>query len=420
MNQSLMNQLLRLAISSPGSSLDEIKTIDQSDIHELLSIAKEEKLFIQIYEQLQLHFEIPLEFQKRYKNYLYMRAENLNFLKELNEDLKGSIDYILFKGISVEAYYPKNIKRSFNDMDLISPDIDNFWSLASYFLKKNYLLNSTLNFYKKTNSSEIIGGARFESLPKDDYVREIEVQIGTFFMTLATQIPTNELQSYRSTFNIQGVDLPVLNRQGTLIILLAELITLDSARLRDLIDFVYLFQCDEKEFNIEEIASICKKYHLECALMYLKNGFSNQNVLSMPLLLKKLINLMSITSNTMTIKKNHVLPYLKEHNPNPYQSFLAYKLREWTLYLNDSDKLLPLLRQLDLRISAKFYFNKSLLVYFTPLNSFSHPWHWTRFENYDVVLTPIGSFAVSKHALQSDDELDYLDIKTQELIQSKT
>src|SRR4051812_42915734 len=103
-HETLQDRLIRLYLGSEQDLPALIAAIEPTEAGDLLELSSKEKLFPHLYRILQPHFTLDDTYHAAYARYSRNREEALRILRVLAQS-QDSDDYLLVKGLSVEAYY---------------------------------------------------------------------------------------------------------------------------------------------------------------------------------------------------------------------------------------------------------------------------------------------------------------------------
>jgi len=177
---------------------------------------------------------------------------------------------ILIKGLSVERYYPDGYWRQTTDIDVLVPDLSTAWRLltrledAGFTLKRPILL-------RRLAGGRYVGSAKPTiGLPEGQL--KVEINIGAFSISFMTELSYDLLARCVTIWNCEGTRVPVLNREGSFLVLLAELHSRFSPQLRDFYDAAAIAWFNAEEFNWPWILHQVREHHLQFELATLVNG----------------------------------------------------------------------------------------------------------------------------------------------------
>ncbi|MBL0388746.1 nucleotidyltransferase family protein [Tumebacillus sp. ITR2] len=409
-------QLINLYYGDVDSRATLAAQLTSETAHHLLETARLNKIFPEIYEALQPHFTLEEEHHLFYQRYRNMREEIFRILNGMGVDGAG-LDFLVLKGPGIEAYYPPGKSRYFHDLDVAVSSLDEFWKTGHVLLENELDQFSTMTMFTEPDTGLTHGGARFDPVEETLEFEGVEVQIGAYSMNMRTYLPWETFTRGRRQVRLADVTVPVPDREGNLLIYLAELMSRTKLMLRDLFDVTCVTQPHDislaDEIDLDYVAQVIERYHLHYALRLLLHSYEETPVLETPPMLLELAGRVGVQPTLPPfeeLRRFHILPYLRRNTSSPLRNYWYHNLRETTTRWNDTDRWLTLMKAADLRFGAKPFFQNGAYVYFMKLNAMQHEgaWKWLKVDRYDVVLTPIGSFVVCCHALYGDEELDEL------------
>lgn len=411
MNEHLHDLLIALYLSSEQDLPELIQTVEPHEVEPLLELSSQEKLFPHLYRILSSHFPVDDKHREAYGRYTRNREEALRILSVLAQSL-DSEEYLLVKGLSVEAYYAEPRERFFYDLDISVPTMEQFFKVGQAFLANGLDQFSTMLLYQETGTDTVQGGARFESVDEHTGFYGVELQIGTFPISFRSYLPWDVFTRKKTVLQVEGGKVSIPDREGNLLIYLAEMHGRDRIMIRDLLDMRSLL--DEQHasaIDLEFVADKVCTYQLQYSLWLLGQAYAAQRQLTLPGILARLMEMTGVDEHYRYegLVRGHLRPYFEKVSAKPRHDFLYSLLRRWTDRMNDQDKLLNVLKRMDQQTDAQKLFVSGFPVYFMKLNSESSPWEWREIEGSKIVLSPIGSYAVSANALFSDEELDHLE-----------
>jgi len=383
-----------------GISFTQIH-IRVKDVSSLLEEAINNKIFPKIFETVSSVHPVEQKYFDFYEKYKCFRKENFRVMKTLEE---FNSQYIVLKGAGIEQYYPSHCERYSHDLDICVYSQEVFFEINKFLLKSKLEQNSTMLLSINTKTRKVQGMTRLD--PSDDleYFEGVEIQIGAFPMTHRTSLPWDVFMKNKVIYPaIKNTIIPTPDRQGNFLIYLAEIISRSKLTLRDLFDIKYILK-DSEHFDLEFIVRTIEKFDLTSSVMIVKDTFESVPGFDSPITLNKLVN--KLNTKKLPKKTNHVRNFLKINSNKFIKDYLFYKIRDYTLLINDKDKFLSLLKQTDNVFSPKHFYSNGTFVYFMKLNEIESTDKWIKVKNFTINLTPIGSYLVCMHALYSDEELE--------------
>lgn len=386
-----------------------VKHLSQDEVPSLLALANTHKLFPEIFERLQPFFKMTEEDQENYKIRIKQREAALELLDALQESVKGTM-FLVLKGLAFQSYYPSQLKRQLGDLDLTSAKLEDFGKVGQILGDKGLQMFSTMNLF--VENGRHYGVASFEGKPFDK-IKNVELQVGGFLMDynkqIRTYIPWEVLEKRSTMCEIEGIRFPVPGIEGSLILYLAELITRREILLRDLFDLNFL--CGNYQFDFDYVAKQVKRYHLQRALDLIQKSYADITGLEMPHQIQTLIEMVGVPGKFVFRGHllGHVWPFLQTNCSRPFLKLLIAFLRQWTDQQNDNDKLLALLKRSDICFGPMPFYQNGSHIYLSKLNNDHHSsWQFRQLGHYHVLLSPLGCFLASAHALYSDEEFDMI------------
>lgn len=389
--------------------MDDQPIVRADQIEPMLDLAIQHKLFPTIYSLLaQTGWEPEPHHHTYYQRYVKARQRAIFTLRQLLEKKDERTTFLLLKGLGVEQYYEKK-QRHFLDLDLCAKDLESFWDIGKSLLTQGLDLYSTMNLYS-ADDQEIYGSARFEEEEFEESFQGVEVQISHFPISPRTYIPWEVLAHNMDVLEIDGLRVPVPSREGSLIILLAEILTRpEKIHLRDVIDLMQLIAGDGTELDEHWLATQIDSIHLQPALSRLSHWL-NENQIEAPTSFQRFLGKVgsSLTGERKGLFTGHIVPFCRQHSTRPLRDLLFQSLRQYSYQLNDENRFLPFLKKTDELIGPTLFYRNRVHVYFMKVSPKSGNYAWSKLDHYHLLTTPIGTFVACMHALYSDDELDYL------------
>lgn len=195
--------------------------------------------------------------------YLENMSKNLNDLifdelKALIFDLQDvDVDYVLLKGISIETLYYKKYKRNYNDIDFLVRTHKDYEILKGILIAKGYHYKYIPMFLNQDNS---IRGVVVFTKYIGEYFVEVEINIGGIPVEMDYFYYSSYMFEKTEAILVDGLLVRVLSDELNLIVLIIEIYTNRKVKIRDLIDFYFIFNKAKEINNILETDCVIENY----------------------------------------------------------------------------------------------------------------------------------------------------------------
>lgn len=380
--------------------------LSPKEIEEVFQEAIEFKLLPMAYQYLSRTHTIPDYIKQEFEEYLETRQIIRSILLELPKNQSA----ILVKGLATESYYPSNIMRYFHDIDFVIEDLTSFWNLILHLQENGMKRTTVLEFAERMNPARIIGGARLGLIKPQGKMRGVELQLGLLQIKSTSYIPWDVLSvSPQSLALEENHTIPMPSPGNLFLVYLAEIIQNDYVLLRDLFDITSILS-QEKQIDIAHIVENIRTYKLKYGLYKILKEFHHSPSFPMPQLLTELLAFFPELEHTeLNLIQHHIIPFILEHASNPSHQITYAFARDYTDKLignGISSSTLSKLKQVDQIIGASLFFKNGEFVYCQEIDNLPSPhWEWIRVADHDILLTPIGRFAIRMNALLSEQDL---------------
>lgn len=325
-----------------------------------------------------------------------IERNNSEFLSVIKLFNTMKLNYISLKGPAMLKYYPENQVRQSIDYDILVKDTESFYEAIRLLKSRNIELSQFPVLCRSGNNT--IGFAKFAKNYENEPPLYMEINIAGFPIGTVDWVINNSIFESAQTIEVNNVSIKVPDDKYNLLIFLYEACGRDKPRLRDVVDFYFLYRNIDnsviKEIK-EELAD--KPFVLKVLNEFIKI-YNNHNSSQYSL------------SNRYTRKSYceylHTFPKLLS-NKKPLASIVYYYANMIGEYFYYKDKLLKLVKLLDSKINAKKKFNLGIPTHFIPLEDleFSKT-EWEQKEGIDFFTTPIGIFIPTNFAIFKKGEYE--------------
>jgi Uncharacterised nucleotidyltransferase len=358
-----------------------------------------------------------------YRRYLKRREKIIETLEGLsNINSKSDTPQLLYlKGISIEKYYPKNIHRFTNDVDLVVCEPQSLWT----YIKKSLDEGFDQNFLPKIRfdgNEKLIGLFKMakEDTSASSAVFVKEFNIGGFTITDITYIPEDILKRDYEKFSINNnAQIDTLSVTNHLLVLFGELVTRRVHFIRDAIDFLLLLKHSTVK-QLNELKKFISQYALEHEVARLVTyinkisvGYSFLKGFQIDFLNEYTKGYFEQTEFTRCYK-SHIIPFLN-HTKNiteVYEDVLYFRKRERLGEKVDLDDEGCLSLKRLMKLNAKYPSPMSQLqaghhVYLVFIEGTEKgELKFIKRDKYDFVRTPVGTYWLTQEALESEEIYD--------------
>ncbi|WP_339262452.1 nucleotidyltransferase family protein [Lysinibacillus sp. FSL K6-3209] len=198
-----------------------------------------------------------------------------NVIRVLN---KQERKFIIIKGISIQKYYPNNIKRQFHDLDIVVKEFDEFCDILKILLELGYKYKFTPAICQREN--EIFGVVEVYKELNDNIKNFIELNCGGFPVSYYSWLNFKHLWEQKQHYSFEGLNFYMPSDTMNLLILVAEAGGNHKLRVRDFIDYRYLLNTniDWNLFRYHIKRLHLKKDYKDLKTLYLKlESFNNKS-----------------------------------------------------------------------------------------------------------------------------------------------